>query len=98
MGLEAEKQGNSGKVRVCGRRAVAAFLQTVAPLMSADFGSHAMANLRAVRDMESLPNEIREAAERLLGGTRSIVAGEQYSERPLHDAAVIIEYFVNSVT
>jgi hypothetical protein len=86
--------GNEGRARVCARRAVGMFLQQIAGSLPVDYGTHAMANLRAVSGNEALPEEIRLAAERLLGGSRSILASEPYSTDPLADAAAIIRYFV----
>ncbi len=86
--------GNEGRARVCARRAVGAFLQRVAPALSLDYGTHAMANLRGVMHDASLPDEIRSAAERLLGGARSIGSGQLYSTAPLADAMLIIRHFL----
>jgi hypothetical protein len=86
--------GNEGQGRVCGRRAVGIFIQTIASTLPDDYGSHAMANLRGIESNSSLPDEIRAAAGRLLGGARSIARGEIYSTDPLADAVRIINYFV----
>lgn len=94
MGRTAVGVGNDGRARVCGRRAVGIFVQTIAPILTTDYGPHAMANLRAIASDSSLPDEIRDAAGRLLGGARSIVQGEIYSIDPLADAASIINHFV----
>ncbi|MDB5036285.1 MAG: hypothetical protein JWQ98_3526 [Chlorobi bacterium] len=94
MGEDAALAGNEGRARVCGRRAVGTFIQTIAPAIAGEYGTHAMANLRAVQADESLPDEIRAMAGRLLGGARSILAEEIYSTDPLGDAIGIIRYFV----
>lgn len=94
MGHRAVDVGNMGRARVCGRRAVGVFLQKIAPMLETDYGSHAMANLRGIQEDNGLPDEIRSAAERLLGGIRSINAGKLYSDDPLADAALVIGYFV----
>lgn len=91
-GLAAD-QGNQGRARVCGRRAVGAFVQMVAPLLGLDYGTHAMANLRGISMDADLPSDIRAAAERLLGGARSMGFGLPYAAHPLSDAAVIIACF-----
>lgn len=85
---------NEGRARVCGRRAVGIFIQTISSHLHVDYGSHAMANLRNIEADGSLPDEIRSAAARLLGGARSISASKAFSEDPLSDAARIINYFV----
>ncbi len=96
--LEAARRaaldGNHGKARVCSRRAVAAFLQGVAGHLPFDAGTHAPANLRAVMGYEALPQSIRDAAERLSGGARSIVAGTAYSVDPVADALLVIHHFL----
>ena len=94
MGRGAIARGNEGQGRVCGRRAVGIFIQTIAPILPIEYGPHAMANLRTIESNTSLPHEIRAAAGRLLGGARSIARGESYSPDPLADAALIINHFV----
>lgn len=94
MGLRALADGNQGRARVCARRAVGAFVQNLAPLLPFDYGTHAMANLRALATNDALPDEIRDAAARLLGGARSIAASEVYSTDPLGDALRIIASFL----
>jgi hypothetical protein len=93
-GRVATAAGNDGKARVCCRRAVGIFIQTITPNLPASYGSHAMANLRGIEADASLPDEIRSAAARLLGGARSIAANEPHSTDPLADAVRIINYFV----
>jgi hypothetical protein len=95
FGHAAIRDANEGRARVCGRRAVGAFVQAIAPRLGTDFGSHAMANLRTIAGDISFPNEMRLAAERLLGGARSIIAGDAYSTDPLADALLIINYFLS---
>ncbi|MBK8911600.1 MAG: hypothetical protein IPM61_09765 [Chlorobi bacterium] len=85
--------GNMGRARVSARRGVGAFLQTVAAALPTDPGPHAMANLRWVQLHPELPDEIRAAAARLLGGPRNIARGEQASDNPINDARMVIEYF-----
>ncbi|HVZ38208.1 MAG TPA: hypothetical protein VHI13_02950 [Candidatus Kapabacteria bacterium] len=97
MGQAARAEGNDGRVRVCARRAVGIFLQTIAPHLPADPGTHAMANLRMVAESEWLPAAVRDAAARLLGGARSIAAGTPWSTDPLGDAVTIINHYVRSV-
>lgn len=98
--LEAARRaaldGNDGKARVCSRRAVAAFMQGVAEHLPFDAGTHAPANLRAVMNHMALPQPIRDAAERLNGGARSILAGEAYSADPVADALLVIHHFLEA--
>lgn len=49
-----------------------------------------MANLRGIRDDSMLPDEIRAAAARLLGGPRDRDAGDPFSNDPIGDAELII--------
>jgi hypothetical protein len=87
--------GNAGRARVCARRAVAAFIQEIAPSLGLDAGTNALANLRFLKDGTGFPDDVRNAAERLLGGARSILADEPYSTDPLADARTIIRYYVD---
>jgi hypothetical protein len=98
LGQQAAAAGNEGRARVCGRRAVGTFVQTIALQGGADYGSHAMANLRGIQEDASLPDDVRAAAERLLGGNRHIVHDEPYSSDPLGDALLIINYFLGSAS
>jgi len=93
MGEQAMAEGNQGRARVCGRRAVGALIGSL-PEPPAGYGTHAMANLRGISDDRSLPDEIRAAADRLLGGARSILNGGTFSTDPLGDAVLIIDHFV----
>lgn len=95
-GIAAEQESNDGRARVCGRRAVGAFLQAIAPSIGAEPGAHAMANLRWLAGNPDLPAAVRDAAERLLGGARSIAGGGIHSANPVGDAALIINFFVGA--
>ncbi len=91
-GTTAALAGNEGRARVCGRRAVAVFILAAQASIGTCYGSNAMAILQGISSAPPLPHEIRNAATRLLGGTRSIAAGETYSVEPLADAVCIINY------
>jgi hypothetical protein len=97
-GLSAAAGGNSGRARVCARRAVGAYLRAIAPSLDGDVGSNAMAALRYVQESAGLPEEPRSAALRLTGGARSELAGGPVSSDPLADAALIINYFVRQAS
>lgn len=90
--------GNEGRARVCARRAVGAFMQEIAPALSLDAGTNALANLRFLKENPALPVEIRDAAGRLLGGARSILADEPYSADPVADAESIIRYYIDGTS
>jgi hypothetical protein len=96
--IEAAAGGNSGRVRVCARRGVGAYLQSIAPSLGDDVGSNAMANLRYLQSAERLPQEQRDAAGRLSQGARAELAGGAVSADPLADAAAIINYFVRQAS
>lgn len=83
--------GNMGRARVSARRGVGAFIQGIAGLVQDDPGTHAMANLRWVESHLGLPNEIRAAAARLLGGARVIAEGGVVSDDPVKDARTILD-------
>lgn len=97
MGSTAAAGGNEGRARVCGRRAVAVFILTLSatPLSGSipPYGTHALSILRGISSDIALPDEIRDAAARLLGGVRSIARGEAFSADPGADAALVINYF-----
>ncbi len=90
-GRTAIENGNDGRARVCGRRAVGA---VVLALGRPEYGTHALANLRGIAADTDLPPDVRQAAERLLGGARSIIAGQAYSTTPLADAIAIINHLI----
>ena len=92
---KATATGNEGRARVCSRRAVAAFIQEIAPALGLDPGTNALANLRFLKENPALPEAIRDAACRLLGGARSILAGEIYSTDPVADAETIIRFYID---
>ena len=96
MGQEAIEVQNTGRARVCARRAVGTFVLTSHDQRTATYGNNAMAILRDIRADKRIPPSISQAAERLLGGMRSIEANELYSLHPLADAVLIITYFVES--
>src|SRR4051812_29391742 len=84
-GRSAAAEGNLGRVRVCARRAVGAFLQSIAPTLNADVGTNAMANLRWLQSSPGIRDEQRLAAERLAGGARTEKSGGIISADPLAD-------------
>ncbi len=98
MGTTAAASGNQGRARVCGRRAVAVFILALSRATTLSggippYGTHALSILRGISSDIALPDEIRAAAARLLGGVRSIARGEAFSADPGADAALVINYF-----
>lgn len=96
-GLNAWKEGNVGKARVCARRAVAWLLQALPHMGLRSYGSHVGENLRQVAADEQLPEPVRRAAERLQGGARAQLSGGLYSLYPLQDAGIVLRYFARQL-
>ena len=98
-GQMAAGSGNEGRARVCGRRAVGVFILTLGTTSHriSGYGPHALAILRGISSDIALPDEIRGAAARLLGGVRSIARGDAFSADPMGDAALVINYFVAAI-
>lgn len=94
-GLKAIKLGNQGKARVCARRACAAIIDFwLKDHKEFKWGNHAIGFLEGIRDENSLPENIRRAAERLTAKVdKNFSTG--YNENPLDDAKLIIEFFLN---
>jgi hypothetical protein len=89
---EAIQSGNDGKARVCSRRAAG---QAISWFMTehprADWGQDALSQLTHLRDDESFPREIRDAAIRL---TTKISDRFTYpfTSEPVEDARCIIDH------
>lgn len=96
-GVQAWREGNSGKARVCARRAVAWLVQALSHEGLSPYGSHVGENLRRLAADETLPKAVRQAAERLRGGARAQLSGGFYSLYPLHDASTILQYFAQQL-
>jgi hypothetical protein len=89
----AQSQGNQGKVRVCLRRALGAWIIEMHPQYATVCGHDAMKILHALADDIGQDAIVRTAAQRLAGGLRAQLEGGSYSQYPFDDARVIIEYF-----
>ncbi|GBD06828.1 hypothetical protein HRbin21_00633 [bacterium HR21] len=96
-GLQAWKEGNAGKARVCARRAVAWLVQALPALGLRSYGTHVGENLRQLAADEQLPEPVRRAAARLHGGARAQLHGGLYSLYPLHDAGLILRHFARQL-
>jgi len=94
-GEDALEIGNVGKARVCARRAcmfvISAWSEDYEEF---DWGNNAMSFLEGVRDESLMPDEIREAANRL-----TVKVNQNFStgfeENPIEDARLIITYFLS---
>ena len=92
---KAAAEGNSGKVRVCARRAAGAAVRwylTRRP--DGQWGSDAVAQLQYLAKNASFPVEIRDAADRL---TARISPEFQYPSMsdPVADARTITQHFIS---
>jgi len=94
-GQEAKKNGNIGKARVCARRgcgiAIEYWLQNHP---EKDWGESAISMLTKLQGDQSIPKNIRDAAERL---TKKVNQNFEtgIEEDPLRDGETIIEYFLD---
>ena len=94
-GQEAKKNGNIGKVRVCARRgcgiAIEYWLQNHP---EKDWGESSISMLNQLQKDQSIPKNIRDAAERLtIKVNQNFETGIE--EDPLKDGETIIEYFLD---
>ncbi len=90
-------EGNTGRVRVCARRAAGhaiAWLLSAEP--RADWGTDAMRQLQHLRDDAEFPAEVRDAARRL---TAKVTESFSYPDGadPLVDAGLIIHHLRSRV-
>lgn len=96
-GREAERIGNTGKVRTAARRAVGiAATEFQRRLALQRYGDDVMKQLRGIAEDPSLPVDVREAAGRLQ--TRVSQEFTSPSRQPLADAEVIINFFRQVLT
>lgn len=88
---EAQRTGNSGKVRTAARRAVGiAVTEYQKRVPGKQYGADFIRQVRGIATDDSLPIEVREAAARL----QSRISQEftSLSQKPLEDAMVIITF------
>ena len=94
-GQEAKKIGNTGKARVCARRgcgiAIEYWLQHHP---EKNWGESAISMLTQLQKDQTIPQNIRDAAERL---TKKVNQNfeTRVEEDPLRDGEKIIEYFLD---
>ncbi len=90
-GRDAERLGNAGRARTCARRAAGmAITELQRKFPERKYGSDFMRQVRAFATDDSLPEEVRQAAERL----QATIAADftSVSKQPLSDAATIVDY------
>ena len=89
-GEKAEREGNSGRARVCARRATGIALEDYYSRMGKDPGKDAMKLLAQFSEEKDVPANIHEAIIRLQARVRPDFTSA--SEHPLNDARLIIDF------
>lgn len=90
LGEKAEQGGNSGRARVCARRAAGIVLEHYYTRMGKNPGKDAMKLLAQFSEQEGLPKDVHQAALRLQARLRADF--KSASEHPLNDARLIINF------
>ena len=91
----AMRAGNQGMVRVCARRAAgAAIARWLQSHPRNGWGIDAMSRLRALRDENTMPSDVRDAAARLGTKVTPRFASSQ-SIDPIGDARAVITRLLN---
>ena len=89
---EALKIGNDGMARVCARRAIGQAITWMLSQYPRDgWGADAMGQLKKLRDDESFPKEVRDAAIRLATKITQQFTSP-FSTNPIEDAGIIIKH------
>ncbi|HLE31284.1 MAG TPA: hypothetical protein VJB38_01610 [Bacteroidota bacterium] len=89
-GDKAEREGNSGRARVCARRAVGIALEDYYARMGKDSGKDAVKLLAHLSEEKNVPKHIQDAAHRLQSRVRPDFTS--VSEHPMTDARMIIDF------
>ncbi len=94
-GIKALNLGNVGKARVCARRACYVIIDFwLKDHKEFKWGNNAVRLLEGVRDENSFPDDIRNAAKRLITKVdQNFTTG--FEENPIEDARLIITYFLS---
>jgi len=94
-GKDAKEIGNIGKARVCARRGCGIAIEYWLKYNpSKEWGASAMSMLAQLQKDQTIPGEIREAAERLtIKVNQNFETGAEGD--PLKDGEMIIEYFLD---
>lgn len=92
---QAVNEGNIGMARVCARRAcgsaIAFWLQNN-PRDS--YGESAMNQLRSIHSDDTIPKEVKDAAERLTTHVAN-QSDSTFTSDPIADAEILTNYFLN---
>ncbi len=94
QGEKAEQEGNSGRARVCARRAVGIALEDYYARMGKDPGKDAMKLLAQFSAGGEIPGDVRDAALRLQQRVSHDFTSA--SKDPLSDARLIVNFVVTS--
>jgi len=94
-GKLAQEEGNTGMARVCARRACGisiSFWLEDNPRQG--YGESAINQLKSIQLDDTIPKEVKDAAERL---TIKITdqSESKFTSNPLEDAGIITSYFLN---
>ena len=90
QGEKAEQEGNSGRARVCARRAAGIALENYYARMGENPGKDAMKLLAQFSGASEIPGDVRDAALRLQERVRPDFTSA--SRQPLNDARLIINF------
>jgi len=94
-GKHAKEEGNIGMARVCARRAcgmsISFWLQDNP---RSGYGESAMNQLRSIQSDDTIPKQVKDAAERL---TIKITdqSDSKFTSNPIEDAGIITSYFLD---
>ncbi len=89
--------GNDGKARACSRRAVGIMLKQLEQKNKTGVRTlSAVDRLKEIASDETLPENIRKAAQRLVTNVNRRLT-ENFTLHPLNDVKILIDYFSESI-
>ena len=93
LARESMIEGNEGKARVCARRAVAKAFLLSSFSKGVERSISAMESLRIISRLETLPEQVRDAARNLSVG---VTENRPMSRQPADDASLIVKTLLGS--
>jgi hypothetical protein len=94
---EAERNGNHGRARTSARRAVGiAIVELEKRFPEKRYGRDFMAQLRALASDQAIPEQVRNAADRLQA--RLSPEFESPSKHPIDDAGIIVQFILDRMS
>ena len=91
----AMKEGNAGMARVCARRACGISISFwLEDNPRKGYGESAMNQLRSIQSDDTLPREVKDAAERLTTHVTN-QSGSPFTDDPIADAKILTNHFLN---